>query len=955
MDRPNFHGLEQVVAYAISRMRPTTTSGAGRVLGSGEGAPSATVANALANFALRLQSAIADKNEVERKDACDGMYNLVRKDTPLGVALLPLLGSSAFDVTALNAFLGSYFDGMSEENQHERKLMVWSMAQTLTTMFGSAVSWLACGNGKLHLALRNLNRCSAARVALVASRRFTGVGLTRGSEFERQTLLGSALSVGNRPVSNGGGAGNYGAANVLQQFAQQQRIMALLAQFPLDGSGRSLERSKADSVVREMHTAHETVSAHCFPIFRELLSDKDVTREPTLKWIANMLTANEEYLKTMSDHSRITSPQTMMSFTHILVELALPIATSPTFDPATIPASYLFDPNALISFGADVERIGRFDAENPLPTIAGGGAAAAEGADKVEYAPKVHLFFAAIRAVGIMYSSHLLKYDSYQRNVRHPSISDKDRHYFMAECASIRGLLGSRAMALKCIQLLNGVARWLVHQMLSGSSKSDIHSGTLPTTAPTSWNILPQCIVDDVFRCTKLLTTLQVSIDVSEMNDIISLMLLVMGNSTFFPKPHTHALFPSFLVSLLQEQRSAAVVQRHPWFHSHIVKGCILCYIAMEKSYYEKVQTRYELSHCLKSFLKESSLCAGVRTEFEGSQSDVLERFSHMVTADVNAAVAAIVADLQNMNRLSNNEGGSPSSPGGARSSSSLGSSGNRQGQSSSPNNTRGNNNDGDGNNNEETEELSYDQLGRELSSNIMLFDVSVDVFIEMYNQFPKGVAQNLVAQQIAQMLARSITTFAGPKCRDLVIRDADKYSFKPRDILTKLVECLVQFQNSEKFLRHLCECGVSLKEIYESMGFIVHRKLVREDLINRLSQQYNRLLETASVVEKEVEVWNDAPDFALDCITFMPLTDPVAIPTHSNSVDDLIVTNRETLHHTLLTEPKNPYTKEYLDEKIANEFNARPDVAAAIAALKVKIRAWHEGAIAEFHSRHQK
>jgi hypothetical protein len=114
----------------------------------------------------------------------------------------------------------------------------------------------------------------------------------------------------------------------------------------------------------------------------------------------------------------------------------------------------------------------------------------------------------------------------------------------------------------------------------------------------------------------------------------------------------------------------------------------------------------------------------------------------------------------------------------------------------------------------------------------------------------------------------------------------------------------------------------------------------------------YNQLLSTAKAVEDEVEIWEDAPDFALDVLLSTPLTDPVAIPSHCESMDDLLVTNRATLHHSLLSEPKNPYTKEYLDEKIVAEFNSRPDVSAAIAQLKTKIDEWHRGALELFQAK---
>lgn len=107
------------------------------------------------------------------------------------------------------------------------------------------------------------------------------------------------------------------------------------------------------------------------------------------------------------------------------------------------------------------------------------------------------------------------------------------------------------------------------------------------------------------------------------INNLIALMLILMGNTLYFPKPHTHALFPTFLMRIMEDYQSRQALEQHPWFSDHIVRGCINCYIAVEKSIYERVNVRYELSYCMKSFLTSEALCAPVRNEF-GQKGTVL-------------------------------------------------------------------------------------------------------------------------------------------------------------------------------------------------------------------------------------------------------------------------------------------------------------------------------------------
>jgi len=214
-------------------------------------------------------------------------------------------------------------------------------------------------------------------------------------------------------------------------------------------------------------------------------------------------------------------------------------------------------------------------------------------------------------------------------------------------------------------------------------------------------------------------------------------------------------------------------------------------------------------------------------------------------------------------------------------------------------------------------------------------------MFIQLSVQFPRGVSQNMVAQQISQMLARSLVAFAGPKSRMLKIEHADRYDFRPREVLTRLVDCLTHFRRSAGFLRCLCHCGIPLNEIRPAMDAVVQRQLVSEDLVWKLSEMASAIDSVSRAVDDEEALWDEAPDFALDALLSTPLMHPVALPAEVKDLDDLVYVNKETIHHLLLSENKHPFTKEYLNESMVDDFNARPEIAAARATVQEKIAAW--------------
>lgn len=182
---------------------------------------------------------------------------------------------------------------------------------------------------------------------------------------------------------------------------------------------------------------------------------------------------------------------------------------------------------------------------------------------------------------------------------------------------------------------------------------------------------------------------------------------------------------------------------------------------------------------------------------------------------------------------------------------------------------------------------------------------------------------------------------FAGPKSKYLKVQHADRYNFRPREVLMRLVDCLTHFRRSPNFLRCLCQCSIPLSEIRAVMATITSRQLVSEDLLWKVSEMSAALETTSKKVGDEEAIWEDAPDYALDALLSNPLLHPVALPADLKNLDDLVYVNQETLHHLLLSESRHPFTNEPIDGAMVQAFNERPDVAAAVTRRKEAIQTW--------------
>ncbi|KAG5498613.1 hypothetical protein JKF63_02899 [Porcisia hertigi] len=880
------------------------------------------VQDAFAEQMLRIVEAKSTKNAILEKDSCDAAYSLLKAKTPYGLLLLPYLASDAFSPVAF----GALFTNIASRGGAERHDGEYLINQVLfhVVRITTCISWDDIGIvQQLHNVLLSLLGCPQAQAALVRSPFFTNALVTTGSQLERTTFLGALFGLGPRPMS------------VLVPHVFLLRVLNL---FP------PKEKDEDQKVVYTIQKQVTTLAKMNVQLVQCLLRTKE-TRDATLRYLGRALQLNEDYLKTMHHDSPISSRYFMVQLQSVLIDLALPIfklrgskddmSSSGSYDYSQIPAYYLLDRllgprGTVVSFGSDVERVTHYDDDNPLPSLP---------ANRVAYKPFVHLFFLAVRAVTLCAAVFIDEHDRNARQATHPQASPQQRSFYTAEKHLLEGLIESSELSASRLEFLSHLAHWLL-----GLMRVD-DQGILPAQPPTEWGYLPQCLVDCVIRSTGM-----APLDALYSGAMISLMLVLMGNTKYFPKPHTHTLFASYLLRLQEDYETRKALEQHPWFSTHIVRACMECYITVEKSTYERVQVRYELSYALKTFLKSNLLCEPVREEMEMQASNtMLERFSHMAVAEVNEAVDQVIDTLTKMNEmvrsgadLSENAVASTGSENAVG-----GSPGQNQAGSQRGNSTQGEGADSDGAEDDvDAEEnadgsQTYHQLGMSLRSHLMLFTVSMDMFIELSLQFPKGVSQNMVAGQISEMLARSLMAFAGPNSRNLKIQNAELYNFRPSEVLMRLVDCFTHFRSSQNFLRCLCRCSIPSSEICRVMNTIVQRELVSGDLLWKLSEMASAATGVSQVVDNEEALWDDAPDFALDALLSTPLLQPVALPAEVKDLNDLVYVNQETLHHLLLSDSKHPFTKEPLTEDQVAVFNRRPDVAAAVQGRWAAIQKW--------------
>lgn len=870
--------IRSAIDRALRLAPAAPTASPGRTADTGSTSATSAIVSAFATLPLITTT------EGERETLANEILVYLRADEkhPLGIGLLPFILADSIGKEGFSAFLDVLLKSKVALDRHDAETIVSNLSGFVVDILSWVTAESADGLSEGLMVLKLLIDAPTAAKLLTAHPRFTG-GLLEGNGrfLQISTVLGAVLGVGL----------SEGRCSFQQEIMRRMQLFGA-APNPASPNQRSNsaqpQASEGKSIVARL-----TADSHDrgFPIVRQLLGPN--TRGPTLQWFARFLRSNKSYLKEMhSNPGELATRHALAAVANCLVSLALPVVEGKDF-PASIPADYVIDSNPATSSGisgplwsfAGIERIATYDQENPLPTFQGKPEAKA---------PKVELFYLAVVAQNLSQSSALIKWSSWENTARHPDVDASQKAFVQTEMAFHRALLAQKDVAVRSLRFANGMAKWLLY--VAGC---DMRTGVLPPTPPPVWGTIPQHFVDDVVRACELITRFQVESDFFTIMDIVSFTLAFMGNADYFHKPHTHAIFPTLLVFLMQHPEYSRHFQNHPWYTQHILQRCVECYIIVGKAEHEKLQARYYLSMVLRQLLQDRYLCEPIAERFEDEKNPLLETFSHVVTSESSAALEGILDALAGMREQEQ-----------ANTQEAL------------------------------ARDDNYKQKGEMLKTYLLVFNASIDVFGSLATMFPKGVLRNLVAQQICLMLVKSLTKLAGKNSKELKIANPGAFDFDPRKLLQSVAGCLAKFCDIKEFWQEIPRCGIPVADFYFACENISRRQLVSNDAVFGLDKLMHSVRQIERETAREDSVWDDAPEWALCPLLSVPLRNPVALPSKGK---ERIIVERESIRHHCLTHAEHPYTREPMTMDEVDKFNETPDVKAEIEELKQRIKAWRD------------
>lgn len=194
--------------------------------------------------------------------------------------------------------------------------------------------------------------------------------------------------------------------------------------------------------------------------------------------------------------------------------------------------------------------------------------------------------------------------------------------------------------------------------------------------------------------------------------------------------------------------------------------------------------------------------------------------------------------------------------------------------------------------------------------------------------ELPEPFLAPEMADRVAGMLNYFLAALAGPQRRQLAVKDQEKYNFRPKQLLARLIAIYTNLARGggENFAAAIArdERSYSDNLFKEASRISRQHALVTEADLQPFDHLASRAAEARQAQQALDEDLSDAPDEFLDPVTFTIMSDPVTLPSGVNI-------DRPTIQRHLLSDPKDPFSRQPLSA----------DMLEANDSLRQRIQEW--------------
>lgn len=211
------------------------------------------------------------------------------------------------------------------------------------------------------------------------------------------------------------------------------------------------------------------------------------------------------------------------------------------------------------------------------------------------------------------------------------------------------------------------------------------------------------------------------------------------------------------------------------------------------------------------------------------------------------------------------------------------------------------------------------------------------------------------IVDRLAAMLDANLQLLAGPRCQELKVKEPEKYKFRPKELLSDVLQIFLNLGPHEQFHAAVAKDGRSYsKELFQRAARIATKTAIKtEEELNELNKMVDKV-EAIRAAEQEDEAMGDIPDEYLgglpnspipilhlvlltspaDPLTFEIMEDPVMLPSSRTILD------RSTIKQHYLSDATDPFNRQPLKwEDITDAVELRGEIEQYLAERKSRRR----------------
>lgn len=142
------------------------------------------------------------------------------------------------------------------------------------------------------------------------------------------------------------------------------------------------------------------------------------------------------------------------------------------------------------------------------------------------------------------------------------------------------------------------------------------------------------------------------------------------------------------------------------------------------------------------------------------------------------------------------------------------------------------------------------------------------------------------IVDRLAAMLDYNLNMLAGPKCQELKVRNPESYKFRPKDLLSDVLQIYLHLGSFSEFRIAIAKDGRSYsKDLFDRADRIARKMALKIDKeLDQLTEMV-AAVEAIRKAEEEDDAMGEVPDEYLGS-SFLSLL--LRIATHSNTLDPL-------------------------------------------------------------------